>query len=137
MIDKGTAISVKKFDMANAAVKADFSTDFLADLLAQELTKRVGKEGFNTSGSANYSIEGRFTLINQGSRFMRWFIGPFGAGATKCEVEGSIKEDGRELTSFCFLQKGYGGFGGGNSSMLLSLSITTLAKRIAKLLRKL
>jgi hypothetical protein len=35
------------------------------------------------------------------------------------------------------MQKGYGGFGGGNSSMHLSLSITTLAKRIAKLLKKL
>jgi hypothetical protein len=136
MIAQGSSVKVNKFDMASAAVKAQFSTTFLADLLLSELKARVAKEGFAVAENAAIVIDGKFTMIDQGSRFLRYLFGFFGPGSTKCEVEGSIKDGGQELTSFCFMRKGRGGFGGGNSELLLRVSMRPLAKKIAKLLRK-
>ena len=136
MLAKDKSIQVKKFNTTNAAVKAKFNITGVADILDAELKNRLTKQGYSVSEKGAITIQGEFVMINEGSRFLRWFIGPFGAGATKLEVEGKILEGNKELQNFNLKQKGYGGFGGGNSENLLKGSAKTIAKKVVKLLEK-
>ncbi len=135
MISKDKSIQVSKFGTKNTAIKTKFSVDPIVATMEQELKKRLSKQGYSVAPSGSVTIQGNFVMINEGSRFLRWFIGPFGAGTTKLEVEGKITEKGKELKSFNLKQKGYGGFGGGNSQQLLLGSTRGIAKKIVKLMQ--
>ncbi len=135
MIAKDKTIKVSQFGTKNTAVKAKFPVDSIVVSMEQELKNRLTKQGYSVAPGGTVAVQGEFVMIDEGSRFLRWFIGPFGVGATKLEVEGTITENGKELKSFNLKQKGYGGFGGGNSQQLLTGSTRTMAKKIVKLMQ--
>ena len=129
-------IYVETFSTERAGIKVSFSVQDIVTNLQNELKKRLQKEGFQLSESENESmvISGEFVMINEGNQFLRWFIGPFGVGATKLEIEGTIKEDGKEIKKFNFSRKGRGGIFGGSSKNLLISNISGISKDIIRLL---
>jgi uncharacterized lipoprotein YajG len=135
VIAKDKTIKVSKFGTQNTAVKTKFPVDSIVVSLEQELKNRLTKQGYSVAPGGTVAVQGEFVMIDEGSRFLRWFIGPFGVGATKLEVEGTVTENGKELKSFNLKQKGYGGLGGGNSQQLLTGSTRTIAKKIVKLMQ--
>ncbi len=135
MISKDKSVQISKFGTNNTAVKAKFAVDSIVVNMENALKNRLIKQGYSVDGKGTVAITGDFVMIDEGNRFLRWFIGPFGVGATKLEVEGKITENGKEVKNFYLKQKGYGGFGGGNSQQLLVGSTRGIAKKIVKLMQ--
>lgn len=68
-------------------------------------------------------VEGRFTLINPGSRAKRWAAG-FGAGKSQIEVEGTVKNSKGDLLAE-FRHRRVSGFGVGGGDYVKFLSDDT------------
>lgn len=130
-------ICVEPFSTDGAGIKVSFSEQEIVLKLQNELKQRLQKQEFQLTESKNDSliISGDFIMINEGSQFLRWFIGPFGVGATKLELEGTIKEDGKVINTFSFSRKGRGGFFGGSSKNLLMNNARGIAKDIIRLIK--
>ncbi len=135
---KSKSLSVRNFDTSNTAIKAKFATDSVIEHFHTNLKEFIEKEGAETSAAehTDLAIEGDFIMIDEGNRFLRWFVGPFGLGAARIEIEGTIKKDGGEGEKFFFKRKGYGGFGGGKSENLLKNCAKALSKDIVKFMKK-
>lgn len=132
-------VCIKPFNSENAAVKLKSNaTGEIVSAISRELKRLAEKAGnfVTDEDSVEISIEGDVVMIDEGSRFMRYFIGPFGVGATKLEVEGKIKNRGMPVHDFHFKEKGLGGIGGGNSEDLLENSARRVARKINKLIQK-
>jgi len=132
------SVCVKTFSTERAGIKVSFSEKEIVTSFQDELKKRFQKEGFQLSETENdaVTISGEFVMINEGNQFLRWFIGPFGVGSTKLEIEGSIHANGKELEKFNYSRKGRGGLFGGNGKGLLKGNAAGIAKDIVKLLTK-
>jgi hypothetical protein len=79
-------------------------------------------------------VDGRFTLIDPGSRAKRYFVG-FGAGKSGVAVAGSVKSaDGTLLATFVQKRIGVMGMGGGDSTKKLESDATSIGEDIAKFL---
>ena len=132
----GKPIYVEAFSTERAEIKVSFSVQDIVLSLQNELKKRLLKKGFQLSESENETviISGEFVIINEGSQLFRWFTGPLGVGYTKLELEGTVKENGKEINNFNFSKKGRLGVFGGNSKNLLMSSANRISKDIVKLL---
>ena len=79
-------------------------------------------------------LDGRFTLIDPGSRAKRYFVG-FGAGKSGVAVAGSVKgADGALIVSFNQKRIGVMGFAGGDSTNKLVSDATSIGEDIADFL---
>src|SRR5262245_12584866 len=78
-----------------------------------------------------FVVEGRFTLIDPGSRAKRAFVG-FGSGKSGVAVAGSVKAaDGTLFATFAQKRIGVMGIGGGDSTGKLVKDTTSIGEDIA------
>jgi len=76
-------------------------------------------------------VEGRFTVVDPGSRTKRYFAG-FGAGKSVLEVTGAVKNaDGNTLATFRHRRIGVMGMGGGDSLGKLLSDARSIGEDIA------
>ena len=132
MIIQGKPFIVKKLSTENAAVKIKFSEQEIVENMYEETKKMLTKLGKNLVEDENQgiTIEGDFVMINEGSRWLRYLVGPFGVGSAKLEVEGTIKERDHVIKNFHYKEKGYGGIGGGAAKVLLSHCCKKMVKKM-------
>jgi NAD+--asparagine ADP-ribosyltransferase len=137
MLSKEKPIYIKNFDKENAAVKSKGSIDEVISSFQEEIKKRLEKAGYSLNDNPDGAvvIEGDFIKINEGNRFLRWFIGPFGVGAAKVEIEGVIRDGEKKISDFYLKGKGRGGLYGGKGANMLNAAAKGVAKNLAKLLK--
>ncbi len=79
-------------------------------------------------------VEGKFTLLDPGSRAKRYFVG-FGAGKSGVQVAGSVKgADGKIIATFVHKRIGVMGVYGGDSTGKLQSDAASIGEDIAKFL---
>lgn len=135
----GKHIFIKPFSSENAHVRlTSISVGEIVAVISDELKKLIQKAGHVVTVKENggISVEGDVVLIDEGKRFLRYLFGPLGIGATKLEVEGTIRSKGGAVHDFRIKKKGLGGIGGGNSELLLEYSARRAARKISKLIQK-
>jgi hypothetical protein len=135
----GKHIFIKPFSSENAHVRlTSISAGEIAAVISYELKKLIQKAGYVVTVEENggISVEGDVILIDEGKRFLRYLFGPLGIGATKLEIEGTIRSNGGAVHDFRIKKRGLGGVGGGNSELLLENSARRAARKINKLIQQ-
>lgn len=156
-VPEGTGVIVKRFPADRAALgtaeKGDHQKRLeAAQLMQREAPRMLAEElvkVLSLGGSYKYAreseeeapedaivIEGRFTLIDPGSRAKRWALG-FGAGKSKIEVEGTVKNaSGEILAEFRHRRVSGIGLGGGDYIKFLTDDTKDVARDLAVFLKR-
>ena len=94
------------------------------------------KESEESASDDALVVEGRFTMINPGSRAKRYW-GGFGAGKSGIAVEGAVKNSkGEVLATFKHMRHSGFGLGGGDYVKFLSDDTKDVARDIAVFLKR-
>ena len=112
-------------------------------LLAESIVKNLGTGGFGSVTESqepppegSLVLEGRFTVIDPGSRAKRFWAG-FGAGKSGVAVEGTLKDaQGRLMATFSHRRHSGIGLGGGDYVKFLSDDTRDVGHDIAVFLNR-
>jgi len=125
-----------------ASIKADFDVLPVLETFAGALAKRVRKQyDLQIVSSEADFVPGtpgafvRVVRIDQGNRFLRYFLTLFG-GKTVLEAEGHVIGPAGTKKDFLLTHKGSAGFFGGSAIGLLKVNARTLAAKIGKMMLK-
>lgn len=123
---KGQRIAVAEFTTDGATVKYNQPVDGFGLALAEEIAANLRKKGYTAEAfprgrtpDGDIVVQGRYTLIDGGSRALRYWVG-FGAGAAKTRAAGQVtRRDGTEVGRFATGRgSGFGIFGGASDALL-------------------
>lgn len=112
-------------------------------ILAEQMVKELKALGYftdvhldsdDTPAESSIVLDGRFTVLNPGSRAKRYFVG-FGAGREVMEIEGVIKDAaGAVLARFRERRISVMGIGGGNYRKKMESGMKHFGKDVATFL---
>lgn len=134
----GKSCAIEPFSAAQAVIKAQFNPASIEGTFNSQLIDRLSGEGMLVQelhpslGQADVTIEGRFVLIDEGSRAQRYLLTGI-AGAAVLEVEGRLFFGDVPVTDLHFRTTKNAGFLGGSGEQLLKGAATDAARRIADL----
>jgi len=157
MLPKDSSVLVRIFDASRAdlgtAEKGDNQKRVDAakmmqreapDMLAEAITSTLdiggafvsAKKTTDEPGPKDLVVEGKFTIINPGSRAKRWAVG-FGAGKSGIAVEGTVKNaKGDVLASFRHMRHSGIGLAGGDYVKFLTDDTRDVGHDIAVFLKR-
>jgi hypothetical protein len=137
----GPTCAIEPFSSAHTALKTQTDPGSITAVFYQELARNLARQGLQIQEShpslepQAYSIEGAFVRIDEGNRFLRYFL-TWVAGAAVVEVEGWLFQGDvpvRELYSKVSL--GVGVFGGSTQKLLKRCALNA-AKQISNQVAK-
>ena len=138
--DLGTgAEGGKEKHVAAAKIFQEQAPGILADSLVEELGEKgsFGEVSLASGGEVPADaivIEGRFTVLDPGSRAKRYFAG-FGAGKGIIEIEGTVESAGGEtLAEFAHRRVAVMGVGGGDYERKMRADCERLGEDLAEFL---
>lgn len=134
---KGRTCCIQSFSIDQAVVKTKHDSNEITNVFQEELTKHLGKAGLSIQemgagiGRPDITVQGQFVQIDEGSRWMRYFL-TFLAGKAKVEVEGKLLLGDTPITDFYAKATQSAGLFGGNAKGLLKLCARSAAKKASK-----
>jgi len=138
---QGQRIAVVEFTTEDATVSYSEPVDALGLQLASQVASKLREDGYNAEvfdadrdPDGDVIVRGRFTLIDGGSRALRYWVG-FGAGAAKVKVAGDVvRADGSPVASFSTGRGSGFGIFGGSSAGLVEKCLRGIAADVAKMI---
>jgi len=127
----GIPVTLRGFDAAGAAVKADFPIQEVVKNFHTQFQSEWAKRTRKLPLTQPVTVEGNFVRLDAGSRLLRYLI-PFIAGQAVLEVEAKATIDGRPLLDFHHVFKYSIGLFGGSSKSFLTCGAGDAASQIVK-----
>ena len=130
----GTRCLVERFSTSGMETNASFDTSEIVGILQAALEKQLAKKGLIVGEERSKNevvVKGRFVRIDEGDRFLRYFL-TFLAGKATVEVDGELFYGGRKVIGLHAAAKRSAGLFGGNSKSLVSGCATSCGQKIAK-----
>jgi len=138
---RGSTVAVREFPIAADAITSyRGARDAFGLIIAEEIARELRERGHEARAiradaptSAPIVVVGRITMLDGGSRGLRYWVG-FSAGAAKLGVVGEVvRDDGQRVGTFT--DERWSSFGkfGGASQDLLEKCARTLGKDIAEM----
>jgi hypothetical protein len=133
----GPTCAIEQFSLAHTALNTRYDAATIAAAFVQELTNSLARQGFQIQEShpsletQTFSIEGAFVRIDEGNRFLRYFL-TWVAGSAMVEVEGWLFRAGVPLCELYTKASLGAGVFGGSPQGLLKRCAQNAAKQIAR-----
>lgn len=134
---KGRTCGIQSFSIDQAVVKTKQDSTEITNAFQEELTRHLGNAGLSIQemGSGisrpDITVQGQFIQIDEGSRWMRYFL-TFFAGKAVVEIEGKLLLGDTPITDFYAKATQSAGLFGGSSKGLLKLCAKSAAKKASK-----
>lgn len=138
---QGQRIAVAEFTTEGATVAYQEPVDAFGLQLASQVASELRNRGYTAEvfsasqePEGDVVVRGRFTLIDGGSRALRYWVG-FGAGAAKLKVAGDVvRANGESVASFSTGRGSGFGIFGGSSAGLLEKCMRGVARDLASMI---
>lgn len=126
------------FITQGADIEAGFDVSPVLQSFAEGLAKKLKKRfdvQFNPPAPGSAAVFVRFIQIDEGNRWLRYFLGIF-FGGTRLEIDGNVVNPAGVSKPYTFKHVGRAGLFGGSSLALLKVGGKHLGGKVGKLLLK-
>ena len=124
-------VVLQGFDGAGGAIKLSSPIEDVLNTFREAFNKEWAKRSVKLQTSEPIIVEGNFVRIDEGSRWMRYWL-TFFAGHAVVEVEGHATMNGQRIADFHYVEKSGWGLFGGDSKSLVKLCAGGAARKMAR-----